>query len=359
MTKILISGICGFVGATIARQLLESQAPGRLKIYGFDNYWRAGSWTNIPELRKLGVELVHADIRNPTDLEVFPECDWIVDAAANASVLAGTSQASPSRALVETNLGGTVNLLELSRRWRAGLILLSTSRVYSLPELCRIPLAIEREAFAWDSRVEGPAGVSRQGVAESFSTASPVSLYGATKVASELLALEYGAAFEFPVWINRCGVLAGAGQFARADQGIFAFWLHSWQAGRPLRYIGFGGQGHQVRDCLHPRDLARLIERQIEAGRGGGQPAMVNVSGGLESARSLRQLSLWCAARWGDRQVSAVDVSRQFDVPWLILDSSVAQRSWDWQPEYDTERILEEIAQFAEQHPDWLAMSAQ
>ena len=49
---------------------------------------------------------------------------------------------------------------------------------------------------------------------------------GASKLASEQLILEYGNSFDFPVWINRCGVLAGAGQFGKADQGIFSYWIH-------------------------------------------------------------------------------------------------------------------------------------
>ena len=50
-------------------------------------------------------------------------------------------------------------------------------------------------------------------------------------------------------------MLSGAAQFGKADQGIFAFWLHSWREQRPLKYIGFNGQGYQVRHCLHPRYL--------------------------------------------------------------------------------------------------------
>src|SRR5207247_9786355 len=61
-----------------------------------------------------------------------------------------------------------------------------------------------------------------------ISTTPPVSLYGSTKLASEFIALEYGGAFGLPVWINRCGVLAGAGQFGTPDQGIFAFWINSY-----------------------------------------------------------------------------------------------------------------------------------
>src|SRR5436309_13607222 len=98
---------------------------------------------------------------------------------------------------------------------------------------------------------------------EEFSTAAPVSLYGSTKLASEALALEYGLTYNFPVWINRCGVLAGAGQFGTAEQGIFSYWLHAHAAERRLRYIGFGGHGHQVRDAFHPDDLGELILKQL------------------------------------------------------------------------------------------------
>ena len=99
--------------------------------------------------------------------------------------------------------------------------------------------------------------------------------------------LEYGNAFEFPVWINRCGVLAGAGQFGRADQGIFSYWVHSFKERNPLKYIGFGGTGHQVRDALHPNDLVPLLIRQIcepnwEA------PKILNLGGGLENSLSLK-----------------------------------------------------------------------
>ena len=80
------------------------------------------------------------------------------------------------------------------------------------------------------------------------------------------MALEYGLSFGFPVWINRCGVLAGAGQFGTAEQGIFSYWLHAHASRLPLRYIGFGGHGYQVRDAFHPADLAKTA-RSADATR--------------------------------------------------------------------------------------------
>ena len=91
-----------------------------------------------------------------------------------------------------------------------------------------------------------------------------MSLYGASKRCAEVLAMEYGEAFGFPVWINRCGVLAGKGQFGKADQGIFSFWIRSWKENRPLKYIGFNGKGSQVRDCLHPKDLVPVLKKQMK-----------------------------------------------------------------------------------------------
>ncbi len=246
--RILISGICGFVGSTLARALLE-HSPG-LELLGLDNFSRPGSEQNRAPLKQMGVRLFHGDLRNASDLETLPAVDWVLDAAANPSVLAGVEGNSSPRQLLEHNLLGTVNLLEFCRRHRAGLVLLSTSRVYSIPPLAALPVEVVDHAFRPAPGAPLPPGLSQAGISEAFSTQAPVSLYGSTKLASEALALEYGESFGLPVFINRCGVLAGAGQFGRPDQGIFSYWIHSWISGRPLRYLGFGGKGHQVRDLL-------------------------------------------------------------------------------------------------------------
>jgi CDP-paratose 2-epimerase len=160
-------------------------------------------------LKRLGVHLFHGDIRVSSDLDTLPATDWVIDAAAQPSVLAGRDGKTSTRQLLEHNLLGT------------------------------------------------------SGVGEGFSTEAPISLYGATKLASERLAQEYAAGFQMPLWINRCGVLAGAGQFGSAEQGIFSYWLHAHLARRPLKYLWFGGRGFQVRDALHPSDLARLVDFQF------------------------------------------------------------------------------------------------
>lgn len=366
--KLLITGACGFVGSTLTEALLEHS--DSLNITGIDNFSRNGSWLNRDKLIAKGVNLIHGDIRNAADLEALGPFDWVIDAAANPSVIAGVDGKSSSRQLVEHNLGGTINLLEACKRWNAGFILLSTSRVYSIPPLANLKVEVKDHAF--EPVLDGTIpGISEKGIAETFSTAPPVSLYGSTKLTSETLALEYGEAFDFPVWINRCGVMAGAGQFGKPDQGIFAFWIHSWREGRPLKYIGFDGMGHQVRDCLHPRDLAPLLLKQTDPQSSPSTPRTINVSGGIESAMSLRQLSDWCKGRFPDSETPRHPQShlpkenpnisppvRPFDLPWVVLDSAEASTKWGWNPQINTLTILNEIADFSEKAPEWIEASA-
>ena len=351
---VLITGICGFVGATIARAFVEQGLPYR--VHGCDNFVRPGSESNRAVLRRLGIQVVHADLRLASDVDALPRADVVIDAAANPSVLAGVDGRTSSRQLLEHNLVGTLHLLEYCRRHGAACVLLSTSRVYSITPLAS--LAVEEREGAFVPTGAGlPAGVSIDGIDETFPTTPPVSLYGSSKVAAEQLALEYGAAYRFPVWIDRCGVLAGPGQFGRVDQGIFSYWITAWFHDRPLRYLGFGGSGHQVRDCLDPADLVPLVRRQIDAGDDRERPRIVNVGGGRESAMSLRQLSAWCRDRFGDRPVAADGTERPFDLPWVVLDARRAREEWAWSPQTSTVAILERIARHAETHPEWPDMA--
>ncbi len=352
--KIFITGICGFVGSTLAKALLELSE--KVEIFGVDNFIRPGSELNRRELTMLGVKIIHADVRSATDFETLPAADFVIDAAANPSVLAGVDGKTSSRQLLEHNLWGTVNILEYCKTHRAGLILLSTSRVYSVPPLATLPVENFQKAFRPNPNAKLPEGISADGVSENFSTAPPISLYGSSKLASETIALEYGETFQFPVWINRCGVLAGAGQFGKADQGIFSFWLNAHLRRRPLKYIGFGGGGHQVRDCLHPRDLVPVLLAQMKH-RGNDRPRTANFSGGAKNSISLAQLTDWCEARFGNHAVAADANPRPFDIPWMVLDSSLAEKTWNWSPKILLPQVLDEIAKHAEQHPNWLDVS--
>lgn len=351
--KILISGICGFVGSVLAKSWLEDS---QVSLYGLDNLSRPGSETNRCFLQQRGVKIFHGDLRMASDLELLPAVDWVIDAAANPSVLSGIDAHTSSRQLIEHNLIGTVNLLEYCKRVHAGCILFSTSRVYSPAALAAVAVESGDEAFRLAPDQPFPLGLSTAGIAEEFSTTPPLSLYGSSKLASELLALEYGASFGFPVWINRCGVLAGAGQFGRPDQGIVAYWINAWLRRQPLAYLGFGGRGYQVRDCLHPDDLLPLLRQQINAGDA-ALPRIFNLGGGTAHAFSLLQLSRWCESRFGRHPVASDLQQRRFDIPWLVIDSSLAESVWGWRPQTTREEIFEEVSRHAELNPNWLELS--
>lgn len=352
--RILITGICGFVGSTLARELVQAGH----QVTGFDNFIRPGSETNTAPLEKLGVKVLTADLRDAAAMAALPAADFVVDAAANPSVLAGVDGKTSSKELVDHNLTGTINVLEYCKAHKAGFILLSTSRVYSIAPLATLPTVVQGAALVPDASKPLPRGLSAAGLTEEFATVAPISLYGATKLASEAMALEYGETFGFPVFINRCGVLAGAGQFGRADQGIFAYWINAWLRKRPLKYLGFGGHGHQVRDCLHPRDLLPVLAQQFTAPKLTVADRVANFSGGADSAMSLRQLSDWCAQRFGPHTVVQDGTPRPFDIPWIVLDHARATTIWGWKPATPTAKILEEIAGHAEKNPGWLDLSA-
>src|ERR1700733_5476296 len=106
--RVLITGVCGFVGSSLAEGLLERREG--ISIYGIDNLMRPGSELNRTRLRDLGVTLVHGDLRMAGDLEPLPAVDWVIDAAANPSAVAGIHTGFSSRQLMEHNLGSVVNV---------------------------------------------------------------------------------------------------------------------------------------------------------------------------------------------------------------------------------------------------------
>jgi CDP-paratose 2-epimerase len=351
--RIAITGVCGFVGSELALRLVDRLAGAH--IVGIDNFSRPGSETTRPRLKAAGVAVKHGDIRCASDVESLGDADWLIDAAANPSVLAGVDGRTDSRQLVEHNLIGTLNVLEFCKARGAGLLLLSTSRVYSIASLNALPLVVRHDAFAPNESAPWPHGASASGLTEEFPTAAPVPLYGATKIASEAMATAYGDAFDLPIVIDRCGVLAGAGQFGTAEQGIYSFWLRAWASGQPLRYLGFDGLGHQVRDALHPADLADLVAHQLRAAAGAA--GIWNVGGGPSNAMSLAQLSAWCADRFGPREVGLERAARRWDVPWVVMDTARVRRHFGWTATTPVLTILDDIAEHHRRHPDWLSIS--
>ncbi len=342
---ILITGAAGFVGSKMAEYF--NLADSSIQLIGIDNLSRKGSETNLGKLAKYDCNFIVGDISNQKDIDSLPKVDWIIDCAANPSVLAGHNGTS-SLDLINNNLTGTFYLLEKCKRDQAGFILLSTNRVYNIESLRKIPLLQNENRFDLDENKFMPNGGSMKGINESFSTSAPISLYGATKLASEIIALEYHYSFGFPVWINRCGVIAGPGQFGKIDQGIFSYWIYQYLLDKPLSFIGFGGTGYQVRDMLHPYDVFAMVKQQINS-ISNDAPKVINLGGGVENTMSLLELDQYCKTNINtSKLIKSVIEDRAFDIPYYSTDFSIAQQYWNWKPTVSSYEILDQITLYAQ-----------
>lgn len=342
---ILVTGSAGFLG----NHIMEFFADRGHNMIGVDNLSRKGSALNAAKQRNDPRIKFHVcDIADEKSFALIvndlAHIDWIIDCAAEPSVLAGIE--AGTRNLINNNLISTINLLETCRERKCGFVLMSTSRVYSIRSLSGIETIELADRFLQ---------VGTLGVSESFSTASPISLYGSTKLASEILAKEYSQAFQFPLWINRCGVIAGPGQFGRIDQGIFSYWIYSWIQRSPLSYIGFGGTGKQVRDVIHPLDVCRVLDRQL-LDRVLEEDPTYNLGGGTDNSMSLLQLSKWCKSNIDadDSIVSCSSLDRPFDIPVFVMDSTKAKNRWGFSVTRGLDQILSEIRDHALSHPEFL-----
>ncbi|MDT8445863.1 MAG: NAD-dependent epimerase/dehydratase family protein [bacterium] len=336
--RFLITGGCGFVGSSLA--LLLKEGDPSHEIIALDNLKRRGSELNISRLKAAGIEFRHGDIRNPEDLDSLGPIDCILECSAEPSVLAGRD-GSPAY-VINTNLVGTINCLELARKKGAKFIFLSTSRVYPMAAMNQLALIESDSRFELAEQQNMP-GISVAGVAEEFPLEGARSLYGTTKLASELLIHEYIEAYGLKAIINRCGVLCGPWQFGKVDQGVVVLWAakHHWQG--KLSYIGYGGTGKQVRDLLHVRDLFRLVELQLAGfDRFNGQ--VFNVGGGREVSVSLAELTSLCQEATGHKiAIEAVPENRAADMPLYLTDNRKVTEATGWKPEIGPKQIIEEI----------------
>jgi CDP-paratose 2-epimerase len=337
--RLLITGGAGFVGSSLALAFKRDHPDWH--VLALDNLKRRGSELALDRLRAGGVEFYHGDVRSPDDLTAAGNADLLVDCSAEPSVHAGY-QDDPHY-VVATNLGGTINCLEHLRRQGGGdLVFLSTSRVYPIEPLRALPLERQGERFSLPSNASG-RGWSAAGIDERFPLQGNRSLYGAAKLASELLIAEYAAMYGLRAVVNRCGVLTGPWQMGKVDQGFVVLWLVRHTYGGELAYSGFGGEGLQVRDVLHVDDLYDLLKIQLQDIRR-HSGIVYNVGGGADLSVSLRELTQWCRRLTGNTISLGQDPqTRPADVPYYVSDCRSVQGAAGWQPQRGLPVILEDI----------------
>ncbi len=340
--RLLITGGAGFVGSNLAVSLARRHPDW--EIVALDNLYRRGSALNLPRLGEAGVRFVRGDVRRPEDLEPL-SVSSLIECSAEPSVMSGVD--GDTGYLVHTNLTGAYNCLELARREAAFVVFLSTSRVY--PVAAQVALKLEEgpTRFEIAAGQELP-GISPAGLSEEFPMDGARTLYGATKLAAELLIEEYRAGLGVPAVIDRCGVIAGPWQMGKVDQGVFTHWMLAHHFRQPLSYIGFGGEGKQVRDLLHVEDLIDLVERQL-LDREFWDGRTVNVGGGRACSLSLKETTEICRRLTATEvPIEPIEPTRAGDVPVYISDCSRLFDLDEWRPRRDAEQVLLDIH-------DWIA----
>jgi CDP-paratose 2-epimerase len=348
MDRLLITGGAGFVGSNLAVNLAERHPDW--EILAFDSLHRKGSELNLPRLKEAGVEVVRGDIRNPEDLRGLPKISAMVECSAEPSVMSGVD--GDTGFCFHTNLTGAYNCFELARRDSAFVVFLSTSRVY--PVDLQRSLALEEAPTRFEIAAgQDLPGASPAGIAEDFPMGfGQRSLYGATKLAAELVLAEFRSGLGVRAVVDRCGVIAGPWQMGKVDQGVFAHWMLAHHYGNPLTYIGFGGQGKQVRDLLHVEDLVDLVERQL-LDQDAWDGRTVNVGGGRECSLSLLETTEICRRLTGNEvPIEPVDEIRQGDVPIYISDCAKLFEQDAWRPRRDAETVLSDYYRWIESDPE-------
>jgi len=343
--KLLITGGCGFIGSNLAVSMLDDGC----HVTCLDNLSRRGTEVLRDRVVAHGARFVQGDIRTWEDLERLDgPYDVMIECSAEPSVLVGT-RGTDARFVIDNNLLGSVNCFEFARRLELPVLFLSTSRVYPYTAINRCRFIEGPTRFRYDDR---RPGISAAGISVDFPLAGRRSLYGATKLASELLLQEYSEQFGLPSLIDRCGVVAGPWQLGKVDQGVFTFWVAAHYFGRPLKYIGFGGEGKQVRDLLHVDDLVELVRKQlaqIEQCRG----EIFNVGGSTTSNLSLLETTTLARDIVGKEvPIGSEAKTRPADVLWYITDNGETPSRFDWRPARSPGETLSDIYAWLRDHEE-------
>ncbi len=235
------------------------------------------------------------------------------------------------------NATGTLNMLEATRQFapEAVFIFTSTNKVYGdTPNL--LPLV------ECDKRWEiDPSHQFKTGIDETMSVDQSMhSIFGASKVAADVMVQEYGRYFSMHTACFRGGCLTGPNHSGAQLHGFLAYLMKCCVSGIP--YSVFGYQGKQVRDNIHSYDLIRAFDEFFQSPRSG---AVYNMGGSRFSNCSMIEAIELCEEISGrPLQWTYSDGNRQGDHIWWISDVRKFQKDYpNWRLTYDVPRILQEI----------------
>ncbi len=325
--RILITGVCGFVGSNLA--IFLNKKIKQTKIFSLDNLSRKGSKINRTRLQKLGIKNYKLDVISKKILRL-PKFDLVIDCCAEPAI--EESKKNPDK-VFNTNLVGTYNILKKVQRDNSKLIFLSTSRVYSIKELNKISKnKILKNRVRSNLRVD-----------HSFSNNSPLSLYGFTKLASEELIKEFNYMYKIKYIINRFGVISGPWQFGKVDQGFVSLWVEKHLNKKKLYYIGYGGYGNQVRDVIHIDDVCEILFKQIKK-LDSIYNESFDIGGGKSNSISLKELTQKCQKITKNKvPIYKIKSTSIFDIPYFVANNNKIKKFYNWLPKLNIDQIIFDI----------------
>ncbi len=345
MSVSIVTGSAGLIGSESVRLFAERG----LDVVGIDNDLRAhffgpGASTDWNRQR------LEADIPSYTPAAIDIRDEGAVDALFAkygkdiTSILHCAAQPSHDWAARDpkmdftVNANGTLNLLEATRQHRpeAAFVFVSTNKVYGdTPN--RLPL-VEQE-LRWELPNSHPFG--EHGIDETMSIDNSMhSLFGASKVAADVITQEYGRYFDMNTGVFRGGCLTGPAHSGAELHGFLAYLMQCAVTGKP--YSVFGYKGKQVRDNIHARDLVEMFWAFVQKPRPG---EVYNAGGARRSNCSMREAIAECEKRTGKpMNVTFGDENRMGDHMWYVSDTRKFEGHYpEWTPQYDLTRTLDEI----------------
>ncbi len=337
--KAIVTGSGGLIGSECAR-LLSSEG---WEVVGIDNDMRAWFFGNQGTTRPVVQELIdsypryrHTDVdirdrQKVRDLFERERPDFIIHTAAQPS---HDKAASVPYEDFDVNAGGTMNILVAARDFcrESPLCFTSTNKVYGdRPNF--LPLVEKEKRYDYDGM---------DGIDESMSIDQCLhSIFGASKVAADVMAQEFGRYFQMPIGVFRGGCLTGPMHAAVELHGYLAYIVHCAVTGKP--YTVFGYKAKQVRDQIHSRDVARLF---LEFSRHPRMGEVYNLGGGRGNSISVLETIDMLAAMGFTLNWSYKDQNRTGDHICYISDlTKIRSHFPNWKLEYDLLRIVNEIVE--------------
>lgn len=348
MSICIVTGSAGLIGSEASRHFANQG----LKVVGIDNDMRAEffgpeastNWSRGQLEKELGAnyEHVNGDIREDDMIDSLfkkfgNDIKLIVHTAAQPS---HDWAARDPKMDFTVNANGTLNLLQATREFAhdAVFIFTSTNKVYGdTPN--RLPL-IEQE-MRWEI---DPSHDYNNGIKENMSIDSCMhSLFGASKVAADVLVQEYGKYFDMKTAAFRGGCLTGPNHSGTQLHGFLAYLMKCTMTGRP--YSVFGYKGKQVRDNIHSYDLIQAFDHFFQNPRSG---EVYNIGGSRFSHCSMLEAIKMCEEISGRKlEYTYKDDNRMGDHIWYVSDVSKFQDHYpNWKLTKDVKQILTEIYEF-------------